>query len=216
MPHTSRRKKHVPTKRLEVTDDDGWTRVTTNNRERRGLRAIGNVSSGSGSFWQTTPEEGASAEKIRQEYERTQEQWKASDSCRALVSLLQEKVLPENVEIDRCFIFGSGSFCGLRQGWISRKHSALCQLAVLKSIRGTIGESRRRSIAVTCANTIQKKPQPERYQSMFKTPPTTMLTLVSCTTSVRTWQRHQRALTWSRARVWCTHRMQNITWKCKC
>ena len=152
MPHTSRRKKHTPAKRLEVTDDDGWTRVTTTDRERRGPRAIGSpvcLSSGNESFWRTTPEEGASAEKTRQEYERTQEQWKASDSCRALVSLLQEKVLPENVEIDRCLIFGSGSFCGLRQGWISRKHSALCQLAVMKSIHGTIGESRRRSIAVT-------------------------------------------------------------------
>jgi len=143
MPHTSRRKKSAPAKRLEVTDDDGWTRVTTTNREKRGPRATGDpisVSSGNESFWKTTPEKGASAGKIKQAYERTQEQWRESGSCKALVSLLQEKVLLESVEIDRCFVFGSGSFCGLRQGWISRKHSALCQLAVLKNIQTTIGE----------------------------------------------------------------------------
>jgi len=144
MPHTSRRKKHAPPKRLEVTDDDGWTRVTTTNPPRRGPRAIGSsgrlLSSQENSL-RTLAEKGATAEKIRQEYEKVQEQWKASDSCKALVSLLQDKVLPENLEIDSCLIFGSGSFCGLRHGWISRKHSAMCQLAILRSMQSTMGQT---------------------------------------------------------------------------
>ncbi|KAK5942131.1 hypothetical protein PMZ80_006085 [Knufia obscura] len=148
MPHTSRRKKNAPTKRLEVTGDDGWTRVTTTNLQRRGPKAIGSSAGLIPLHEKTTPEKGATVEKISREYEKIQEQWTASESCTALVSLVQGKVLPENVEIDRCLIFGSGSFCGLRQGWISRKHSAMCQLAVVKSIQKTIEEKSGRSITV--------------------------------------------------------------------
>lgn len=144
MPHTNRRKKTAPIKRLEVTGDDGWTRVTTTDSQRRGSKPTGCSASllpRHETGWKTVPETRATVETVKQEYEKVREQWSTSDSCKTLASLLQEKVLPEDVDIDSCLIFGSGSFCGLRQGWISRKHSAMCQLAVLKGMQSTIGWS---------------------------------------------------------------------------
>ena len=145
MPHTNRRKKNTPAKRLEVTDDDGWTTVTTTNqmywKRRPKPTFVGILSSEEAeSFWKSTPEKGATIDKVTLKWEKAQEQWKASESCRTLLSLLQERVLREDVEVDRCFIFGSGSFCGSAVAYVHRNHVALHQLAVIKSIQSTIGE----------------------------------------------------------------------------
>jgi len=159
MPHTSRRKRNTPTKRVEVTDDNGWTRVTTTNQERRRPTAIENSAillQAQECGWKTTPEKGATVEKLKQDYKRVQTQWIESDSCKALVALMQDKVLPEDAEWDRCLIFGSGSFCGLRQGWILRKHTSMCQLAVLQTLQSTIGKSRQ-LLTVPAANVVQKR-----------------------------------------------------------
>jgi len=159
MPHTSRRKRNAPTKRVEVTDDDGWTRVTTTNQERRRPIAVENSATllqTQERGWKTTPEKGATVEKLKQDYKRVQTQWTESDSCRALVSLMQEKVLLEDGEWDRCLIFGSGSFCGLRQGWILRKHTSMCQLAVLQTMQSTIGKSRQ-PWTVPATDVVQKR-----------------------------------------------------------
>ena len=159
MPHTSRRKRNTPTKRVEVTDDNGWTRVTTTNQERRRPTAIENSAillQAQECGWKTTPEKGATVKKLKQDYKRVQTQWIESDSCKALVALMQDKVLPEDTEWDRCLIFGSGSFCGLRQGWILRKHTSMCQLAVLQTLQSTIGKLRQ-LLTVPAANVVQKR-----------------------------------------------------------
>lgn len=143
MPHTSHRKKKQPiAKRVEVTDDDGWTRVTSTNRDQQVPRRTdvqGALTDSDG--WQTTPEDGATVERTQEEYARIEQKWKDSDACKALTALLQERVLIHGRRVDKCIIFGSASFCGLRKGWISMKTAAMGQLAAFKTMHTIIGEA---------------------------------------------------------------------------
>lgn len=151
MPHTSHRKKKQPvTKRVEVTDDDGWTRVTSTNRDQQVPRRtdVQGALTTSGD-WQTTPEEGATAEKTRDEFAQIEKRWKDSDACKALSVLLKEQVFTDGRRIDKCIIFGSASFCGLRKGWISMKTAAMGQLAAFKTMHTIIGRARNPTLPQT-------------------------------------------------------------------
>lgn len=144
MPHTSHKKKKQPiTKRVAITDEDGWTRVTTTNHNRQAPRQA-EPSEGpiDAEAWKTTPEEGATADKIREDYTQIEKKWKDSDACEALTTLLKQRVLIDGRHVDKCIMFGSASFCGLREGWISMKTAAMSQLAAFRSMHGTIGEGR--------------------------------------------------------------------------
>lgn len=140
MPHTSHRKKKSVHKRVEVTDEDGWTRVTSTNAQRRAPRSAATSAIKEGLAYESPPEKGTTVEKIRARYNEIETQWQSSDACRSLVVCLQHRVPTEALQVDRCIIFGSGSFCGLRQGWIKGDTASLCQLAVLSTLRTTIGE----------------------------------------------------------------------------
>lgn len=137
MPHTTRRKLRRPTKRVEVTDEDGWTRVTTTksqHREQRARTRAAIVPDPS----QTIVEPGATIGKIKNEYQKAKAQWQESESCKVLEEAIANRALQNGISIDKCFMFGSGSFSGLRMGWISRQGVALCQLAVLDTIGDVI------------------------------------------------------------------------------
>lgn len=143
MPHTSRRKNKQQPKRVEVVDEDGWTRITTTDGGRHAPRPgrsqtslLGLVNGG-----RTVPEAGVTLESLSREYRTIRDQWLASTSCQALKTLLVDRVLRDDVQIDRCIVFGTGSFSGLREGWISRRQVAMCQLAVLQTMKETIGEN---------------------------------------------------------------------------
>lgn len=143
MPHTShRRKKKTPNKRVEITDEDGWTRITTTNTDQRAPKPVLPYSPSLetlGGQFRTVPESGASVEKIKMAYVAHEQQWLASESCKALVRVLKEQVLADGSHVDACIIFGSASFCGVWQGWKERTTTALIQLAVLKTLQSTIG-----------------------------------------------------------------------------
>lgn len=144
MPHTSHRKKKQPiTKRVEVTDEDGWTRVTTTNHNRQApRRADPSEAPIDPGTWKTTPERGATADKIREDYTLIEKRWEDSDACAALTTLFKQQVLTDGRRVDKCIMFGSASFCGLREEWISMKTAAMSQLGAFRSMHGTIGEGR--------------------------------------------------------------------------
>lgn len=144
MPHTShRKKKQSIAKRVEVTDEDGWTRVTSTNRDQQTPKRIDAAELPiAADVWKTIPEDGATAVKIREDYTHIEKRWQDSEACEALTTLLRQRVLLDERRIDKCIMFGSGSFCGLREGWISMKTAAMSQLAALKSMHSTIGKGR--------------------------------------------------------------------------
>lgn len=155
MPHTSSKKKRNDgRKRAEVTDDDGWTRVTTKFQANDCLEphaVNGHDYSPSRNPSQepyghpiVTPGRleappGASVKTITQNYEKAKKLWLASKSFTALQSALRSRLDPAR-KIRSCTIFGSGSFCGLRQGWIGRHEVALIQIAVFASAIEIIGK----------------------------------------------------------------------------
>ena len=84
---------------------------------------------------------GASVEDIVQRYEKVRRLWLLSDSFAALQAALTRH-LETARGIGNCTLFGAGSYCGLRQGWIERHEVALVQTAAFTSAVDFIGEFR--------------------------------------------------------------------------
>jgi hypothetical protein len=49
-------------------------------------------------------------------------------------------IIGSDTRIDACVLFGSGTFTGLRDGWINRSHVAFCQLAAFKAVIDLLGK----------------------------------------------------------------------------
>jgi len=171
MPHTSRKKKPVRNKRVEVVDEDGWTRVTSSNVDHDGRRprprprppledGWRNRSDAFKSYtlrfgvdeedsccqsWTVTPwepEEGMTVEKLDQQYRAVEKKWLESESWKALKTALTSRVLSAENNIITCVVFGTGSLSGYRDGWIGRHQVAFFQVAAFKAVVDTIGRFR--------------------------------------------------------------------------
>lgn len=157
MPHTSHRKKHGnDRKRTEVLDDEGWTRITTKRLSKMTPQSH-NVTAREYSPSRDPVEEPyvdlvtlpakcevpftASVADISQRYEKVKSLWLLSDSFTALQAALLRQ-LETASKIPTCALFGAGSYCGLRQGWIERHEVALVQTAVFTSAVDLIGKFR--------------------------------------------------------------------------
>lgn len=156
MPHSSRKKKPTASKRREITGEDGWTRVTKGLSSR--LQSLSLVE-GSGHN-ETVPSKGSTIEKLIIKYESIETLWLASESCKILVALLEDRVFTDGLQIDCCVMYGSGSFCGLVREEVERRAVALCQLAVFKTLQRSMGRSS--SLEESCANDSNR----EIYGSM--------------------------------------------------
>ena len=149
MPHTSHKKKATPRKRQNVVDQDGWTRVTSKPpilphqySSEVDMRPL--TKEEVKDKWKPlAPAPDASLEELRGKYLTIEKAWKRTGSYKLLTKLLRAKLNQWGYHIDKCVLFGSGSFSGLREGWIDRSHVALFQLAVFISIVDFIGKLNR-------------------------------------------------------------------------
>ena len=157
MPHTNRKKKNSrPPKRQQITDEDGWTRITSTRPSKMAPPfPDDNIDA-----WITTspydehsdsempfdpllrrnwndPAHRAPAEatsgKVQKLFESIQPMWLASESFKKLSQALSN-ILGKDHKTSTCVIFGSGSFSGLRHNWIGRHDVALLQVAVFLSV----------------------------------------------------------------------------------
>jgi hypothetical protein len=162
MPHTSHRKKkqNQAQHKREQVDDEGWTRVVGKpkisniNQTHRdnGLHPAGNdLVDHSTPSLPLSPS--VTIETMMGKYDRLLRKWQQSESWKrlneALEQFLQDKDTPA---ISNCFLFGSGTMSGLREGWIERHEVALLQTAVLKAVANAIG-TRPRLPVIDLANT---------------------------------------------------------------
>lgn len=113
MPHTSRKKRpSIPAqKRLQFTDDDGWTHVTSGSNVRRVMRtargrdhpsttarldgATGSVEEGEAREPELKPAEAPgrlTSEELRAQYATHREKWLNSETWRILRSQLSERM----------------------------------------------------------------------------------------------------------------------------
>lgn len=175
MPHTSRRKRGGPSipaqKRLQVTDDDGWTHVTSRSNVRRVKRAAARVNN-TDDKPTLEPADAPSrltVEELLEQFEAHRRRWESSDAWKKLVEMLAEarqelrgKMAPDSgvpdsgfssspltsdsasasADLDAIVCIGLGSPSGfLGGGWVDRRTVSLYQLAALVSIKDLLSRS---------------------------------------------------------------------------
>lgn len=164
MPHTSRRKRaSVPAqKRLQVTDDDGWTHVTSGSNVRRAMRTAQQVPSDDKDTQAQEPTLGPAEAPARLTFEELQTQyaahrsrWVDSETWKTLTRHLIEQMAererivsqdegPVRGPVDAIVCIGLGSPSGfLRDGWVDRRSVSMYQLAALDCIAKQLSSSSR-------------------------------------------------------------------------
>ncbi|RHZ63924.1 SRR1 family protein [Aspergillus thermomutatus] len=151
MPHTGRPRKPNPKlqqqKRLQVTDADGWTHVTTNKNVRRALRPNRSADAGHSSNPSLIPAEAPSRltlDDLQTQFNGYRERWEGSETWRVLAGTLQRRFEgsssisdpdPHATPLENIVCIGLGSPSGfLRGGWVDRRSVALYQLAALVGV----------------------------------------------------------------------------------
>ena len=163
MPHTTRPKKNQKpsqNKRTTITDDSGWSHVTTTTRARRTYRNTGQEKATETEKEQLKPAEAPSnltLDDLRQQFNRHYERWTGSESwgvVRGVISSLTSTSTSTSADtdtdtdidsanagtvtaqIDNITCIGLGSPSGfLRGGWVDRRQVSLVQLAALVSTK---------------------------------------------------------------------------------
>lgn len=160
MPHTTRPKKNQKpsqNKRTTITDDSGWSHVTTTTRARRTYRNTGQEKATETEKEELKPAEAPSTltlDDLRRQFNRHYERWTASESwgvVRGVISFTSTSTSTSadtdidldsanagtgTAQIDNIICIGLGSPSGfLRGGWVDRRQVSLVQLAALVSIK---------------------------------------------------------------------------------
>ncbi|KAK1138787.1 hypothetical protein N8T08_001788 [Aspergillus melleus] len=129
MPHTHRKKSsHHQPKRLQVTDDSGWTHVSTSGKTaRQVLRTTAAAHQQDdptqpGSFVPAEAPARLTAEDLRRQFEGYRSRWGSSDVGRVVSETLQARRTPDARAYDGIVCVGLGSPSGfLRGGWVDRR-----------------------------------------------------------------------------------------------
>lgn len=167
MPHTShsRNKKRIqPQKRIEVTDENGWTHVTTGGNLKRTLRKAVTGEQQPQSQSQSESEtqlrlqlhpaeapKGLTIDELRRQYQVYREKWENSTAWDVVRGALLRRrsavtvpAAPSSDQpaqqqlddgVDSIICLGLGSPSGfLRGGWVDRRNVSMYQLAAFGSI----------------------------------------------------------------------------------
>jgi hypothetical protein len=156
MPHTSRTRRTTPQKRIQVTDNDGWTHVTSSSNVRRVMRTTVRRTqtplSNDGKEEEEEEEEElvlAPAEapsrltlvQLQAQLQGHGEKWADSRSWAwvrevLLQSLARSESARAAAPVEAIVCIGLGSPSGfLRGGWVDRRTVCLYQLAALVAIK---------------------------------------------------------------------------------
>jgi hypothetical protein len=157
MPHTRRPRKNdsklQQQKRLQVTDTDGWTHVTTNKNVRRALRP-NQSANGESSTPSLIPAEAPSQltlDDLQTQFNGYRERWEGSETWRVMADTLRRRFEGTSsiadpdaraTPLENIVCIGLGSPSGfLRGGWVDRRSVSLYQLAALVCVTESISKS---------------------------------------------------------------------------
>ncbi|WEW55962.1 hypothetical protein PRK78_001397 [Emydomyces testavorans] len=139
MPHSSRKRKSPPAKRIHVLDNDGWTHITNSKTTTARPRPPKPED-------QLTPAEcpdGLTFAKLREKYEWHRQRWIESQAWTAVKKVLEQELARFPGTIYNCVAVGLGSPSGLlRGGWVDRRSISMFQLAALESILGLLSQTK--------------------------------------------------------------------------
>lgn len=170
MPHSNRKNRNpVPSqRRLQVTDNDGWTHVTSGSNVRRVVRTTKAQSAGEQVVQEGEvhsvlgPAEAPTRltfEDLVMQYKGYKEKWVVSETWQTLKAQLVQRILFHNRVaehlsqdtgtgvlptglVERIVCVGLGSPSGfLRDGWVDRRAVSMYQLAALETIKDTLFSS---------------------------------------------------------------------------
>jgi hypothetical protein len=158
MPHTRRPRKPdfklQQQKRLQVTDADGWTHVTTNKNVRRALRPNHSADGGQSTTPLLMPAEAPSQltlDDLQTQFNGYRERWEGSEIWRVMADTLRRRFEgsssiadsdPCTTQLEDIVCIGLGSPSGfLRGGWVDRRSVSLYQLAALVGVTELISKS---------------------------------------------------------------------------
>lgn len=158
MPHTRRPRKSdsriQQQKRLQVTDAEGWTHVTTNKNVRRALRPNQSADGGQSTTPLLMPAEAPSQltlGDLHTQFNGYRERWEGSETWRVMADTLRRRFegtssisdpVPHATELENIVCIGLGSPSGfLRGGWVDRRSVSLYQLAALVGVMELISKS---------------------------------------------------------------------------
>ncbi|KAJ5948802.1 Sensitivity To Red Light Reduced-like SRR1 [Penicillium verhagenii] len=190
MPHSTRSKRPsaLKQKRLTLTDDDGWSHVTTGGNARRtvrGTKATATAKAHTDAVHTSpilSPAEAPARltlDELQAQYAAHREQWTASETWRKLEKVLDERVQgmrgteteagaeAENcADVDRIVCIGLGSLSGFsRDGWVDRRSVSMYQLAALERIKERVA-SLNTSTASSTPTTIPVYAQDPVFNSL--------------------------------------------------
>ena len=132
------------TKSKTTVDDDGWTRISRQDRRaasssithKAPVRSARDLLDRNWSFRPPLPPPlFYTIDYVRQRYEEIERKWLISESSRRLVKMFEQEVLPSQGNISSCVLLGTGTFCGSTP----RHDVALLQAAVFKTVLDVIG-----------------------------------------------------------------------------
>lgn len=195
MPHSNRTgKKRNPVsaqKRLEVTDDDGWTHVTSGGNVRRVVRTTKVRSDRETNKVDETelvlsPAEAPARltfEELEAQYRGYKERWVQSETWQKLRVQLDQRIhdqetvtSSQDLDVDGIVCIGLGSPSGfLRDGWVDRRAVSMYQLAALETIKDVFissfpspfGKSLRYSTLLVISQLTQLTSFMQRCQPLF-------------------------------------------------
>lgn len=136
MPHTSRKEKQGPKKRLQITDESGWTHITKGTVKQKRQPTSSNWSY----LLHTEPRpseipQGMTLREVVQSFSKYTKIWKESLCLKNLETLLKDQVLVSDVRMTKCVCLGLGSLTG---GYDTE--ASYFELAALVSILEILGQ----------------------------------------------------------------------------
>ena len=112
MPHTSRKKQQGPRKRLEITDDSGWTHVTKGTLKQKHALQYAPSSTGHENLSPAAIPRGLNIQDVPTAFEKHMKIWKGSSCLQTLRIIFQNASLASNIRINNCVCLGLGTFTG--------------------------------------------------------------------------------------------------------
>ena len=135
MPHTSRKKHQGPRKRLEVTDESGWTHVTKGNLKQKQALQCAPSSTSHENLSPTAIPRGLNVKDVSASFEKHMKIWNDSSCLQTLRDIFQNSILASNIRITSCVCLGLGSFTGG-----NFPETSFFELAALVSFLEILGE----------------------------------------------------------------------------
>lgn len=135
MPHTSRKKLRGPKKRLEFTDDSGWTHITKGTLKQKHALQYAPSSTCHENLSPTAIARGLTIRDVSTFFEKHMRIWKDSSCLQRLRVIFQNSILASNIRITNCVCLGLGSFTGGKF-----LETSFFELAALVSILEILGK----------------------------------------------------------------------------